>query len=291
MAEETLRTVERTLDLLKAFGQGAPAKTAAELVERLGMPRSVVMRILATLEKAEFLERVPGNQRQFRIGLGACEVGALYFVGNPLLRDAEDVLGELAAQTGVTAYLGTIYGNEVVILALREGRLPVRFTWQAGERLPVATTALGKAMLMHMERGQIDRMLGSGPLAGLTEASLRTRRELDAQLAQHAPSGWIPAFEESFVGVYAVGSAILDAGGAPVAGISLSFLRNTVDDGQIGAMGEAVLSAARAISRRLGASEAYGRDRLGTRRPPPAPSPSLAKPTRKTDHTRRSIAR
>jgi DNA-binding IclR family transcriptional regulator len=110
------------------------------------------------------------------------------------------VLHHLAERTGFTAYLGTRYGAEVVIQTLREGRTPVRFIWQAGDRLPVATTALGKAMLMHLDRARIDGILGTGPIAGLTAGSIRTRAKLDAKLARYAPRGWIPASEESFAG-------------------------------------------------------------------------------------------
>ncbi len=78
MSDETLRTVARTLDLLQAFGRGAPAQTIAELVERLAMPRTVVTRMLATLEKAGFVERVPANRRLFRVGPAAWQVGTLY---------------------------------------------------------------------------------------------------------------------------------------------------------------------------------------------------------------------
>jgi DNA-binding IclR family transcriptional regulator len=78
MGDETLRTVERTLDLLQAFGRGAPALTIADLVERLGMPRTVVTRMLATLEKARFVERASTNRRLFRVGPAAWQVGALY---------------------------------------------------------------------------------------------------------------------------------------------------------------------------------------------------------------------
>ena len=272
MSDDSLKTVERTLALLKSFARATPELTVADLMGRLAVPRSVVVRMLATLEKAEFIERVPGNPRLFRIGLGAGEVGSLYFLGHPLMRGAEDVLRELAERTGFTAYLGTIHGAEAVILALREGRMPVRFIWQPGQRLPVATTSFGKAMLMHMERGQVDRMLGPGPLAGLTEGSVRTRAELDAQLACCVGKGWVPAFEESFPGVYAVGAALLDPNGAPVAGISLSFLRNAADPAQVETMGSAVLEAARTISRRLGPCEAYGHQRLGELLPPPDPA-------------------
>jgi DNA-binding IclR family transcriptional regulator len=78
MGDETLRTVARTLDLLQAFGRATPALTIADLVERLGMPRTVVTRMLATLEKAGFVERVPSNRRLFRVGPAAWQVGALY---------------------------------------------------------------------------------------------------------------------------------------------------------------------------------------------------------------------
>ena len=279
MSDESLKTVERTLALLKAFGRPEPELSVSDLVDRLAMPRSVVVRMLATLAKAEFVERVPGKPRLFRIGISAGEVGSLYFHGNPLLRGAEEVLGSLAERTGFTAYLGTIHGAEAVILALREGRLPVRFIWQAGQRLPVATTSFGKAMLMHMARERVDRMLGPGPLAGLTEGSVRTRAELDAQLARWSHKGWVPAFEESFPGVYAVGAALLDPRGAPVAGISLSFLRNPADQAQVEAMGSAVLEAARTISWRLGLCEAYGHHGLGELLPRHEPAPPARAPT------------
>jgi DNA-binding IclR family transcriptional regulator len=267
MAEELLRTLERAVEVLKAFGREEPNLNIGRLVERLAMPRSVVVRILATLERAGFIERLPDNPRLFRVGLAACEVGALYLVGNPLLRSAEDVLRDLAERTGFTSYLGTLYGADVVILALREGRTPIRFIWQAGERLPVATTALGKALLMHMSSAQLDALLGTGPLPGLTDGSIRTRGELDAQLAHYRGGGWIPAFEESFPGVFAVGAAVLDPAGSPAAGVSLSLLRTSVAPDEIGTIGDLVLQAAGSIARRLGPRIAYGRAALGPNAP------------------------
>jgi len=145
MAEETLRTLDRALEVLRAFGRGSPEPTVAQVAERVAMPRSVVVRILATLERAGFVEHASGNSRKFRIGLDACEVGTLYFAGNLLLRGSEDVLHDIAERTGFTAYLGTLHGAEIVIWALCEGRTPVRFIWHAGDRLPVATAARARA--------------------------------------------------------------------------------------------------------------------------------------------------
>ena len=259
MAEETLRTLERALEVLKTFGRGVSELTTGQVAERLAMPRSVVARILATLEHAGFVERSPDNPRLFRIGLAACEVGAAYVAGNPLLRAAAEALDALAARTGLTAYLGALRGADVVILAHREGRTPIRFVWQAGDRLPVTTTALGKALLMHMTPARVDAILGPGPLAGLTDRSLRTRAELDAQLTHHADRGWITARDESYPGVSAVGAAVLAPDGAPLAGISLSLLTSSAGAREIALIGASVRDAARAVARRVAPAIAYGR--------------------------------
>jgi DNA-binding IclR family transcriptional regulator len=259
MPRETLKTVERTLALLRAFDRTRPEMTVAELVRRLALPRTVVTRILATLEEERFLERVPGTLK-YRAGIAACELGALYLVGNPLVQSSHEVLRTLSESTGFPVYLGTRYGAEIFILALHEGRMPVRFVWSAGDRLPIATTALGKAMLTRMPRQDIDALLGTGLLPGLTQGSLRTRAQLDEQLEAYAHKGWVPAFEESFPGVHAVGTAIVAPDGTAVAGISISFIRHDTDFDQIESMGRLVTEAALAIGRNLLTYQAYGAD-------------------------------
>jgi DNA-binding IclR family transcriptional regulator len=149
----------------------------------------------------------------------------------------------------------------VVILGSHEGSTQIRFIWAVGDRLPLATTALGKAMLLHMPAHEIDTVLGTDALPGLTTGSITKRQALDEQLASYRHKGWVPAFEESLPGVYAVGAALVDADQRPVAGISISFLRHDEDPGQIERMGHAVLEAAQAINRRIAPHYAYQAER------------------------------
>lgn len=231
--------------------------TVAEIVRRSGMPRAVVQRIIVTLENEGFLER-SADPRKLRVGFAACQLGALHLSHSPLVQAGRNMLRRLAEACGFPVYLGTLTGSEISILAVQEGRMPIRFLWAPGDRLPSATTALGKAMLMHLAADEIDVLLGSQTLPGLGPHSLRTRAELDTQLAAYADKGWIPAFEESFPGVYAVGSAVLSTAGHPVAGLSVSFLRDESDADQVQRIGEATLEAARAIGERLASFAAYG---------------------------------
>lgn len=260
MAGETLKTVERMLQVLQAFSRARPELTVAELVEALQLPRAVVTRIVTTLENAQFLERAPGSFK-YGIGIAACELGATYLAGNTLADAARDILRDLSERTGFVVYMGARHGGDVVILGSYEGRARVRFIWAVGDRLPIATTALGKAMLLHMSAAEMDRLLGRDVLPGLTTGSITSRSVLDEQLRQYAGKSWIPAFEESLPGVYAVGAALLNPKGEPVAGISISFLRHADDPTQIEELGGTVLEAAQAISRRVAPHYAYHAER------------------------------
>ncbi|MBV9279118.1 MAG: IclR family transcriptional regulator [Chloroflexi bacterium] len=254
--------------MLLAFSRERTEVSPSELARTLGLPRTVVVRILNTLEQAGFLERVPGVSL-YRIGLSAFEVGALYLANNPLVAVADELLADLVDKTGHTAYLGALYGNEAVILSLREGRSPVRFQWSAGDRLPATTTALGKAILMHLATSDVDRILGRGRLPGLTERSIKTRGELDRELHAARDRGWTVAIDESYPGVCAVGAPILDGSGSPLAGMSISFLNYPPNPDLFDQLGVLVCSTAETVSRRIAAYHAYGhRSPLG--RPPPA---------------------
>lgn len=253
---ETLKTVEKTLQVLRAFQRGQTELSTAEICRKLKVSRTAVTRILATLEQADFLERAADGVK-YRIGVAACEVGSLYLMENPLTKIADQTMLHLTQRTGFTAYLGKLYGDEIVILGVREGSQPIRFLWTPGDRLPAATTATGKAMLMSMQKSELDGILGVGRLTGLTAQSLQTREELDRQLDESRPRRWVPMMEESYPGICGVGAAILDAAGTPIAGISLSFLNLTNEDLSLDRYGDLIVAAADAISQKLRAQGSY----------------------------------
>jgi DNA-binding IclR family transcriptional regulator len=256
MTGETLKTLAKALMILRAFDRANPELSVAEIARQTGESRTVVTRVLVTLERNGFMER--NAQGLYRIGLAACEVGALYLIDNPLAKLADETLLELARSTGSTAYLGRLYGDDIVILGVREGSHPMRFLWSPGDRLPIATTALGKAMLMELSAAELDEILGSGPLKGLTERSLRTRSDLDHEIKRYRSRGWMPMHEESYPGVSGVGAAIKGSDGRPLAGISLSFLSTAANTEQCEQFGRLIVEAAAALSKKLRAREGYG---------------------------------
>jgi DNA-binding IclR family transcriptional regulator len=254
---EKAKTVERALRILCAFSRGERELNASELARHLDLSRTIVVRILSTLEAAGFVERKPGDPR-YQIGLTAFRIGSLYLTANPLLGFATRCLDKLVNETGYTAYLGVIDAADAVIITHREGRRPVRFMWTAGDRLPITTTAYGKAMLALLPAAELDRVLGTEGLAVLTERSLRTRAALDAQLHGIRKRGWAAAKDEAALGVNAVGAAIVDAAGYPIAGIAISYVDYPPDPTLPKTLGPLVVEEARIISARAAEYEEHG---------------------------------
>ncbi|HEX7024515.1 MAG TPA: IclR family transcriptional regulator [Gemmatimonadales bacterium] len=254
---EESKTLARALALLNCFSRGEPVLNTSQIARRLGISRTATSRLLNTFARHRFVEPAPGG-RGYQIGLGLFEIGALYLEANPAAQILLRALDELVERTGWTSYLGILDGSDTIILAYREGRHPVRFIFGIGDRLPSTTTALGKAVLACLPREELDRRLGTGELPVRTERSLRTRRELDAQLTEIRRRGWSLAEEESHPGLTAVGAAVLDARREPLAGISISFFNHVPDASLTEQFGAIVSEVARRVSERVAIGADYG---------------------------------
>ena len=255
---ETSKTVSNALSILNCFSRSEPVLTASELARRLKLTRTSVIRVLATLEGFGFIEKCP-DAVGYRVGLRAFELGTLFLAANPLSAVLARALDELVEKTQCTSYLAVIDKDDVIMLNHREGTLPIRFVWQVGDRLPLHTTAMGKAMLACMSSDEIDHHLGRGKtLRGLTEKSIRTRSQLDVEIAKTRERGWGLAREESHPGLTAVGSAILDKSSRPIAAISVSFLDYPPSPKRVSQLAAVVTAVATDVSNRIAEYGNYG---------------------------------
>ena len=255
---ETSKTVTNALGVLGCFSRTEPVLSASELARRLKLTRTSVLRLLATLERFGYIEKCP-EPVGYRIGLRAFEVGTLFLAANPLSSVLERALDELVEKTQCTAYLAVLDKADVVMLNHREGTLPIRFVWQVGDRLPLHTTAMGKAMLALMSSEEIDRHLGRGKtLRALTEKSIRSRSQLDADIAKTRERGWGLAREESHAGLTAVGSAIVDKTNRPIAAIAVSFLDYPPNPKRVNQLATVVTAVAEGVSNKIAEYGSYG---------------------------------
>ncbi|NGO44614.1 IclR family transcriptional regulator [Streptomyces ureilyticus] len=144
MTAETSQTLDRGLRVLKLLADTDHGLTVTELSSKLGVNRTVVYRLLATLEQHALVRRDLGGRA--RVGLGVLRLGRQV---HPLVREAAlPALRSLAEDIGATAHLTLVDGTEALAVAVVEPTwTDYHVAYRAGFRHPLDRGAAGKAIL------------------------------------------------------------------------------------------------------------------------------------------------
>ncbi|MFE0184567.1 IclR family transcriptional regulator [Streptomyces olivaceus] len=144
MTAETSQTLDRGLRVLKLLADTDHGLTVTELSHKLGVNRTVVYRLLATLEQHALVRRDLGGRA--RVGLGVLSLGRQV---HPLVREAAmPALRSLAEDIGATAHLTLVDGAEALAVAVVEPTwTDYHVAYRAGFRHPLERGAAGKAIL------------------------------------------------------------------------------------------------------------------------------------------------
>jgi DNA-binding IclR family transcriptional regulator len=141
---ETAQTLHRGLRVLELLAESRDGLTVNELVAGLGVNRTVVYRLLATLTEHRLVVR--DDEGRARLGAGML---ILARQARPQLVDAAvPLLRRLADEVGATATLTIADGGEALAVAVVEPRrTDLHVAYRVGSRHPLDRGAAGVAIL------------------------------------------------------------------------------------------------------------------------------------------------
>jgi len=263
MVEGTRRTgsqaVERALRLLRCFEVGPPTRPLSELAKLAGLTPATAHRLLRALCRAELLAHDPLTER-YALGVALVPLGsrAADAIGVPAIRP---MLESLAAATGESVNLGVRDGSEVLVLVSVPSPQNLRFDQDAGTRVPVHASAMGKVLLAF--DADPDGLIQSIPrLTKLTPATITSRAALSRTLDEIRRRAWAVNDKEREPSVRSVAVPVRAAEGKVVAAVSVQGPSSRMTDGQIRDLLPGLQTAARGLSMRLGALRSWGADRV-----------------------------
>jgi DNA-binding IclR family transcriptional regulator len=145
MPAETSQTLDRGLRVLRVLAGAPGGLTITELAERLEVNRTVVYRLVTTLEQHALVRR--DSRSRLHVGLGVLHLASAV---QPVLRDvAVPVLRRLAEEVGCTAHLTVADGEEALALAVVEPSwTDFHVSYRVGSRHPLDQGAAGKAIVL-----------------------------------------------------------------------------------------------------------------------------------------------
>jgi DNA-binding IclR family transcriptional regulator len=245
------QTLLRGLDVLEAVASGAT--TLAALTDILALNRSTVHRLAATLVERRYLSFVP--RIGYALGPKLLEIGFQASAQMSLLQRARRYIEALAQATGDTVHLGILDGTRAFYLDKIPGRRRVGISSRVGERHPLRSTGLGKALLLDEPEERLRQFYHAE--YGSPQKYKYPLADWLACMREYATSGYALDLEENEDRIRCVAAPIRDATGKIKAAISVSSAAQYMDDGRMHDLAEQVRHVAHQISEDLGWNEKH----------------------------------
>ena len=144
-------SVDRALSLLGAFSADRPTLSLTELSALTQQYKSTVLRMMASLEFAQFTRRDADGR--FTPGPGVARLNAAYAASFSIGDAVRPVLAQLVEATHESAAYHVRQGEQDLCLYRVDSPLPVRDHLRAGELQPLARSVSGIVMRAYGQRG------------------------------------------------------------------------------------------------------------------------------------------
>lgn len=178
-----------------------------DLSKALDIPKSTTFSHLNTLSNKGYLIVEDG---QYRLALSFLDLGHNARTNSELFEVAKPKIDDLADQTGEVANLMTEENGQGVYLYITLGEKAVRFDTYPGKKVPLYSTALGKAILAHMTPERRDECLRPLDLVPIAENTITDIEELQDEIEQVRDQGYALDREERAPGLRCVAAPIVD---------------------------------------------------------------------------------
>jgi IclR family KDG regulon transcriptional repressor len=249
-----IQAIERAVSILNAFSMDDPELGVTELADRLGLHKSTVHRFMVNLDAAGLVERNARTGR-YRLGLHVFELGALVMQQMNLWDEALPFLEGLVHDTGETGHLAVLDGGEAIYIERVEARRALRVPSAIGRGYPAHATNLGKVLLADLSRERLEEIIAERGLAAYTPQTITDPGELEADLELIRRRGYAVDNEEYDEGLRCIGAPVRDHSGQVVAALGIGGPVTRITPERVEELGELVMTAARGLSRRLGAHQ------------------------------------
>lgn len=243
-------TVDNAFRILETLAASEDGYGISALSRKLGLAKSTTYNILMTLAQLGYIYRTEDDSC-FHLSLKLFSLGSSVVERMDLRKIASSILQKLVEDTGETANLGTIQGNEAVYIDCVPGTHLVRVATWPGKRLPLHSTALGKSLLAWLPEEEAKERM-SQSLSMASSDSAISIDQLLSEVGEIRERQYAIDDEEDVSGMRCVGAPIFDHTGRVVAAISLTAPIQRLPLEAIPKVALLVVESAKEVSQRLG---------------------------------------
>jgi DNA-binding IclR family transcriptional regulator len=247
-----VEALDRGLKVLDVFADSGDRELRlTEISERLGLSKSLTLRMTSTLEARGYLARDPETKR-YRLGVRAFRLGLAAERNFDLKRVAAPILRDLARDTRETISLIAVDAAGPICIEVIESPQRVRVFAQVGRRMPWHAGTSGKVILAYLSPEEQVEIL-SGTFEKYSATTVTDPAELRSVLEQIRRDGYYVGTTDLDEHARGVAAPIFDHTGELQGAVSVSapVSRMSLDE-ETASLRDRVRAAAAAISISLG---------------------------------------
>lgn len=255
--------VEKTAHLLDAVADANEGGVSLnELVEKLGVARSTVYRILNSLSAHNLVERVKGGSN-YQLGPRFVELArrispnadrvTLIEAARPIMQSAADRIHE-------SVKLSAPEGDEMLTILAAASPAEYALTVRVGSRSPKHVGAAGKLALAYSSPQDVNAYSSRG-LVSRTPYTITDPEALVEELQRIRDDGFAEDNLESGLGIRALAAPIFDKSDRLIAAVSVPFIGDAAPERKRTIRKE-VIEVADALTRLLGGKRPVPNEKL-----------------------------
>lgn len=247
-----VQALERALDILECFSFQHRKLSLTDIVNRTGLNKTTVKRLVANLTTRGYLQLEP-QSKMYHLGIRLFEMGGIVFSSFSLRQAAGYPMTRLQTKTGATVLLGVRMDDQLVYVDKREGDGMIRISSDIGWRRPLHYGMLGMILLAGMDPKDVRKILKKTPLQAHTPFAITDPNAFSLRLEQIRDQGYVLEKEEAVEGVFGIAAPIRDYSRQVVAALGIALPLSSSDRSQyLNQLIKTVKQTAETISSDLG---------------------------------------
>jgi DNA-binding IclR family transcriptional regulator len=223
-----VNSLHRGLLILKAFTPSHPMLRLQDLVNKTGLPKTTVLRLMRTLISLNYVQ-FNASSRQYFLGPQTLSLGFTVLTSMDLANTARPYMEELSAVSQQNLALGILDGTEVVCVERFKKRSLVNIDLHVGARMNLYRSAIGRAILAYLPEDRYKELLKkilSDPNA--SDFTGTNGELLSGAMEEVRQKGYSLNDNELIPGVLAIGAPIFNFQREVEGAISIAVIRGII---------------------------------------------------------------
>lgn len=216
-----VQSLERAFNLLDTLSEYPEGIQITRLSEKVGLSKSTVHRLLATLINMNYVRKDPDSEK-YKLGYRIIYLSRNIINSIDVIPVAKPFLEALSEDVNETIHLCIEDMGEVMYIDKIESNQTIRMFSRVGSRAPMYCTGVGKVLLSGMNREDYLNVIEKTEFTSRTPHTITSKEQLNEVIELIRERGYGLDDIENEEGIRCIAAPIIDSRGKIIASFSIS---------------------------------------------------------------------